>query len=160
MKKIEDIAIPVGKIPSGLFIICAKSQEGVIDGFLGSWVQQVSFNPLLVSLCVKAGRPASETILKKEKFSINIVGEHDKSFLKHFWSGYDANKNPFSEIEHVIDESGAVVMKSSLATLVCEPISITQPGDHNLVVAKVIDSHIQHPDATPMVHTRKSGLSY
>ena len=44
---------PVGHIPSGLFIICGfdKSSER-IDGYLASWVQQVSFRPLMVALAI------------------------------------------------------------------------------------------------------------
>lgn len=151
----------VGHIPSGLFIITAHDKDADrIDGFLGSWVQQVSFDPLLVSLAIKPGRPCSDHILKKGRFTINVVGDHDKTFLKHFWSGYDPEKNPFAEIEHSIGSEGEVFIKGARSTIVAEPIEVLEPGDHNLIIAKVIDSAVHSDEAKSMVHQRKDGLSY
>ena len=66
-----DKATAVGHIPSGLFIITAKDGDtNTIDGYLGSWVQQVSFEPLLLSLCVKEGRPAYDAIMAGDLFTM------------------------------------------------------------------------------------------
>ena len=54
--------LAIGHIPSGLFIVCAKDDEK-IDGYLASWVQQVSFDPLLISLAIKPGRPVYDLII-------------------------------------------------------------------------------------------------
>lgn len=157
----KDIAIPVGNIPSGLFIVCAHDKESnKTDGFLASWIQQVSFDPLLVTLAVKPGRPCSDQILKKSVFSINIVGDHDTSYLKHFWSGYDEQKNPFAELDHEVTSDNGVILKSAKSTLICRPKEIINPGDHNLVVAEVIDSVTHEDKSKPKIHLRKSGTDY
>lgn len=155
----EKKASAVGHIPSGLFIVCAKDGDR-IDGFLGSWVQQVSFEPLLISLCIKPGRPASDKILAGETFTVNIVGDHDKNYLKHFWSGYDPEKNPFSEIPHSTNEHGGVVIEAAKSVVTCKLKQALEPGDHQLVIAEVLDSAVHEVEAKPMVHVRKSGLSY
>lgn len=159
MSDTKRISVPVGHIPSGLFIICGQDSEGKIDGFLGSWVQQISFSPLLISLCVKPGRPAYDSIKAGQKFTINIVGEHDKSYLKHFWSGYDPKKNPFAEVPHQVKD-GAVVLDGAKSTLVCRLRDVYSPGDHEVVVAEILESFVQDENARPMVHIRKSGLDY
>ena len=157
----KDMAAAVGHIPSGLFIVCALDESsGQIDGFLASWVQQVSFEPLLVSLGIKPGRPAYDLIKAGKTFTINVVGDHDKNYLKHFWSGYDPDKNPFSELPHQTREDGAVIMEQAKSTIVCKLKDSHQPGDHEIVIADVLDSVVSHTDATPTVHIRKSGLSY
>lgn len=161
MSEETSFSTAVGHIPSGLFIVCAKDQESErIDGFLASWVQQVSFDPLLISLAVKPGRPASDHILAKKRFTVNVVGDHDKSYLRHFWSGYDAEKNPFAEIEHSVLDNGEVVLNGARSTIIAEVVEVHSPGDHNLVIAKVIDSKVQSQEAKSMVHQRKDGLSY
>lgn len=160
MGEVTPVAASVGSIPSGLFIVCAKDPKGEgIDGFLGSWIQQVSFDPLLVSLAVKSGRPAADYILKGEVFTINVVGEHDKSFLKHFWSGYQEDVNPFKELSYRI-EQGGVVLESAKSAMICQLKETSLPGDHNLVVAKVIDGVVNEQKAKSSVHLRKSGLDY
>ena len=158
----EEPATGVGHIPSGLFIVCSPDagREGRWDGFLASWVQQVSFDPLLVSLCIKDGRPCAHHILEGGPFSINTLGNDHKGVLKHFWSGYDQDKNPFSVISHKTGEAGELVLEQSRSTLLCQKVSSSKPGDHHVVIAKVLKSLVTHGDVPSMVHLRKSGLDY
>jgi len=151
----------VGHIPSGLYIVVVEDRDsGVIDGFLGSWIQQISFIPPLVTMGMKPGRPAYDLISKGVPFSINIVGEHDKSFLKHFWKGYDPAENPFKELGLQRFESGTVFLNQAKSALECQLVSSSKPGDHDLVVAEVLASFIISEEAKSMVHLRKTGASY
>jgi len=149
----------VGQIPSGLFIVCAQ-KDGAIDGYLASFVQQVSFDPLLLCLAVRPGRPAYDLIKAGVTFSINVVGDHDRSFLRHFWSGYDPAVNPFSEIPHRVEDSGTVTLTGAKAVIEARLVDSVQPGDHEVLFAEVLGSRVLHEDAKPQIHTRKSGLDY
>ena len=155
-------AAAVGHIPSGLFIVCAPdtNQKGRWDGFLASWIQQVSFDPLLVSLCIQEGRPSAQQILEGHPFSINVLGDAHKNILKHFWSGYDPKKNPFEEIEYNTGAAGELFLNSCRSVIVCKKVSSSQPGDHHMVIAEVIKSFINDNSANSMIHTRHSGLKY
>ena len=154
-------ALAVGHIPSGLFIICSYDEDvKKMDGFLGSWVQQVSFDPLLISLCIKPGRPAYEHIKSGKPFFVNIVGEHEKNYLKHFWKGYDPATNPFSEIPHTISEEGTILIDAAKSSIVCKLSSCSKPGDHEVIIAEVLQSYVNDEKAKPTVHIRKSGLDY
>lgn len=154
-------ATSVGHIPSGLFIVAVSDSEGkTIDGYLASWVQQVSFNPLIVSLAIKPGRPAYELIKSGQPFAINIVGDHDKSYLKHFWKGYDPANNPFNELPHEKGQNGGVILKQAKSAIECKLISALKPGDHDIVFAEVLSSYVMNEEAKPMVHIRKSGADY
>lgn len=154
-------ATSVGHIPSGLFIVAVKDQESTtIDGYLASWVQQVSFNPLIISLAVKPGRPAYDLIKSGKPFAINIVGDHDKSYLKHFWKGYDPASNPFSELPHEIGQNGGVILKQAKSAIECRLVSTSKPGDHDIVFAEVLSSYVMNEEAKPLVHIRKSGADY
>lgn len=151
----------VGHIPSGLFIVTAQhGGTNTIDGFLASWVQQVSFEPLLVSLCIKSGRPVYDAIKSGALFTINVVGKHDGTYLKHFWQGFDSNKNVFNAIEHEVRGDGAVLITQAKSSIVCRLKSSSQPGDHEVIIAEVVDSIVHDEDAKPQVHIRKSGLDY
>ena len=149
----------VGQIPSGLFIVCAR-RDDVIDGYLASFIQQVSFEPLLLAIAVRPGRPAYDLIKAGVTFSINVVGDHDKSFLRHFWSGYDPAANPFAEIPHRVEDSGTVTLTGAKAVVEARLVDTVQPGDHEVVFAEVTGSRVLDEDAKPMVHLRKSGLDY
>lgn len=154
-------ATSVGHIPSGLFIVSVKDQETqIVDGYLASWVQQVSFDPLIISLAMKPGRPAYDLIKSGNPFAINITGDHDKTYLKHFWKGYDPAQNPFAELPHKIGEHGGVILDQAKSAIECQLISSQKPGDHEIVFAKVLSSYVMSEESKPMVHIRKSGADY
>ena len=94
---------PVGRIPSGLFIVTAilDDQE---DGFLASWIQQASFTPLLLSVAMKPGRPCYDAVKAHGRFVVNIVDEANKGLLKNFWKGYSPDESPFADLEHEVVE--------------------------------------------------------
>ena len=154
---VSEIAIGVGQIPSGLFIVVAEGEKQ-IDGYLASWVQQISFNPLLVSFAINSSRPGYDTIISGKPFSINVVGDHDMQYMRHFWSSYD--ESPFGQIEHERFGDGVIAIKAAKAVIECEFVSKSQPGDHEIVVARVISSKILQKESKPKVHIRKSGLDY
>lgn len=157
----SDKATAVGLIPSGLFIVAIQDKDTqATDGYLASFVQQVSFNPMIISLAIKPGRPAYDLIKKGLPFAVNIVGDHDKTFLKHFWKGYDPANSPFKEIPHHIGEFGGLILDQSKAALECVMVSAVQPGDHEVIFAEVKSSHVMSTEGKPMVHIRKSGADY
>lgn len=154
-------ATAVGHIPSGLFIVSVKDPDGnTVDGYLASWVQQVSFDPLIVSLSIKPGRPAYDLIKSGKAFAINIIGDHDKSYLKHFWKGYDPANNPFTELPYVVGQNGGIILEQAKSAIECQMVSSVTPGDHDIIFAKVLSSYVMNNDAKPLVHVRKSGADY
>jgi flavin reductase (DIM6/NTAB) family NADH-FMN oxidoreductase RutF len=157
----SDVATAVGHIPSGLFIVSVMdSDTRKIDGYLASWVQQVSFNPLLISLAIRPGRPAYDLIKSGKVFSVNVVGDHDKTYLRHFWKGYDPNTNPFGELNHTIAPHGGVILLQAKSSMECQLVESFKPGDHEIVIAKVLSSAHMAEEAKPMVHIRKTGMDY
>ena len=157
----EEKFIAVSHIPSALYVTCAKdNKSGKIDGFLASWVQQVSFEPLLISICIKSERLSFDSIKEGEVFSMNIVGEHNKQIMKPFWSGYPEGQSPFDELEHSISEEGGIVLKDAKSTLICKAREITSPGDHNLVVAEVLNTIVSNPESETVVHKRRTAFDY
>ncbi|MCO4793556.1 MAG: flavin reductase family protein [Bacteriovoracaceae bacterium] len=153
----KEKASAVGHIPSGLFIVSVKDGDQK-DGYLASWVQQVSFKPLLVSLAISPSRPGYESIVSGKTFTINTVGEHDTQFMRHFWKSYE--ESPFGEIPHEVSDNDGIIIKGAKSTIECKFVSKSEPGDHEIVVAEVIGSYVNNEEASPKVHIRKSGLDY
>jgi len=101
-------AAAVGRIPSGLYIITTLF-EGRKEGFLGSWVQQAAFAPLLVSIALKPGRACHAAIKAQGRFCINIVGHNNGGLMKPFWTVKEG-VDPFAGIEHVVTARGNVLL--------------------------------------------------
>lgn len=152
-------ATAVGHIPSGLFIISVE-HEGNKEGYLASWVQQVSFDPLIVAFTIKSDRPGYQAIKSGTPFAVNIVGEHETQYLRHFWSGFDPDNNPFNQIDHQTGPNGGLFINDAKSSIECKYLSTTNPGDHEVVFAEVLNSKVHNEETKPKVHIRKSGLDY
>jgi flavin reductase (DIM6/NTAB) family NADH-FMN oxidoreductase RutF len=159
MSDLKNQAEAVGHIPSGLFIITSFDGEQK-TGYLASWVQQVSFNPMLVAFTIKPERPGYGHIVSGKPFAINIVGDHEANYLKHFWSGFNPEKSSFDEIAHEVSEKGSVILTQAKSSIECVFSSKGTPGDHEVIFAEVINSYHHNAEAKPKVHIRKSGLDY
>ena len=150
----------VGDIPSGLYIVCTNNSDGTKDGYLASWVQQASFSPLIISLSINPGRPGYEHITSGGLFTINIVGDKNSGYLKHFWKGYPPGEGPFGEVSHKISDNGGILMEEVKSTLECKMTSKAKAGDHDIVFAEVLASYPMNEDCKSKVHLRKNGLDY
>ncbi|MBL6989181.1 MAG: flavin reductase family protein [Bacteriovoracaceae bacterium] len=160
MRKVDKV-IPVGHIPSGLFVVCAKNtKSGSIDGYLASWLQQISFKPLLIAVAIKPSRSGYQDIISGETFSVNIVGENESDFLQHFVRGYSEDDNPFIKLNHKVSDDGGIILENVKSVLDCKYVSKTIPGDHEIIIAEVIASYIVNDDTRPRVHVRETGDDY
>ena len=149
----------VGKILSGLYIVAATDGKEC-DGFLASWVQQISFDPLLLTVAIKPGRPCYDLINSGGLFTINVVGEDNTSVMKPFWSGHQPGVNPFADLETSTTENGSIVLDQAVSVIECRMVSSSKPGDHELVIAEVVSSKVVNGNDKPKGHLRKSGLDY
>ena len=151
--------VPVGKIPSGLFIITVADGESK-EGFLGSWVQQASFDPLMLSIAIEPERPVLERIREVGCFCVNVVGHQNIGLLKPFWGGAKPGVNPLDALDTFTTPRGNTVLSDSMAAMECELRETIQAGDHVLVFGEVVETHLLKPEDKPMIHVRKTGASY
>lgn len=158
MEEISNLAAAVGKIPSGLFIVTSVL-EGKKEGYLGSWIQQASFSPLLINVAIRPGRPCYDAIKAHGRFCVNVMGGKNGGAMKPFWNP-DSTPDPFAAIEWSLSPRGNIIIGTALAAIECEVRSAFTPGDHEILFAEVVDGHILQPEDKPLTHVRKSGLGY
>jgi len=151
------IGAAVGRIPSGCSILTVE-HAGRATGVLVSWVQQASFEPLCLSVCLKAGRPAAELIADSGKFLLNVLGDDPKPMFRHFGRGFTLEEDAFAGLEAERTPFGPL-LKACIAHLGCAVTQKINAGDHDLYVASVVEGDVLE-GATPYVHLRSSGLSY
>jgi flavin reductase (DIM6/NTAB) family NADH-FMN oxidoreductase RutF len=156
-----DWAKALGRIPSGLFILTAKL-GGSSTGMLASWIQQVSFEPPMVTVAVRKGRFVAGWLEQNPYFCLNQLGQGQKDLLKHFGAGFDPDAQAFSgqSLKHT-ETHQSIVLESAMSFMECHMIqAFTTSGDHDLIVAQVISGGILNEELEPSIHLRKSGLHY
>lgn len=156
-ENLEKIGAAIGHIPSGCSILTV-AREDRATGLLVSWVQQASFDPPLVSVCIKSGRPASQMVEASECFLLNIIGDDPSEMFKHFGKGFAPDDDAFVGISTRTTQFGPLI-ESCIAHLGCRVTDKLAAGDHDLFIGEVVAGGVV--DGTkPYIHIRRNGLSY
>jgi flavin reductase (DIM6/NTAB) family NADH-FMN oxidoreductase RutF len=151
----------LGKVPSGLAIATAQ-HGGQRTGFLASWYQQISFDPPLVAVCIKAGRPIQALMEGSGHFALNLLAEGDFASLKRYGKGFEPGVDPWAEDPaSLLDGPPAPVFAEGFAHLVLKHVRVLDAGgDHLIHVGEVVAGEVRNPEAKPYIHIRKDGFGY
>lgn len=151
----------LGKIPSGLAIATAQCGADR-TGFLASWFQQVSFDPPLVMVCVKAGRPIEALIKASGYFALNLLAEGDFASLKRYGKGFEPGQDPWAETPEELlgGQLSPVFAKGFSYLLLKHTRTLDAGGDHLVHIGEVVGGQQQDPEAKPYIHLRKDGFGY
>jgi len=154
----KQLAAALGRIPSGLFILTARQGEGE-TGMLASWVQQCSFVPPLVSLCVQPGREIAAWLQPEATFTLNILDDTQTDMIVHFGRGFALDQPAFDGLEVERSAEWPPVLTDALACLHGRVLSRQTVGDHDLLIGTIVAGRMLG-EGQPMVHLRKSGMHY
>lgn len=154
----SDIASPLGRVPSGVFILTAEWQ-GKRTGMLSSWVMQASFSPPMVTVAVHRERYLIPWLVPGTPVAINILADDEKDMISHFGRGFADPEQAFVGVDLLEDQSGAPVLADALGYLAGAVVSALDTGDHRLHAVEIHDGRMLR-EGTPMIHVRKNGLKY
>jgi flavin reductase (DIM6/NTAB) family NADH-FMN oxidoreductase RutF len=153
------IAAAMGRIPSGLFILTA-AHEDHRAGMLASWVQQVCFQPPMVSVAVGKGRPIMPLISESRRFGLCQLPRGEKVIFRKFAGGTEMNEDPFLGFELVQNTvTGVPILVHCMSYIECElSCHMDVEGDHDLFVGIVRGGNFFSGE--PHVHIRENGFKY
>ncbi|MBL9124349.1 MAG: flavin reductase [Planctomycetaceae bacterium] len=157
------LAAVLGRLPSGIFILSARTSahgQSLETGMLASWVMQAGFEPPMVTVAVGSKRYLAEWLAHGEPFALSLVGHEQASFLKHFGKGFEPGEPAFAGLELTRSPAGLPVLRASLGYLECRVRSHVDSEDHRIFLAEVLAGELFDADTRPMVHVRKNGLHY
>lgn len=158
-KQRQGVGSALAQIPQGLFILTARHEDRR-TGMLASWVQQVSFEPPMVSVAVAKGRAIMPLISESRYFCLCQIPTSEKILLRKFAAGVDVGDDPFLgfELTHPT-VPGLPILTNSLSFLECEvACHVDVEGDHDLFVGLVKAGG--YNGGEPVVHLRTDGFKY
>lgn len=153
------ISTVLGCIPSGVYILTAQHEDRRL-GMLASWVQQVCFEPPMVSVAVAKGRAIMPLISESRRLALCQIGEDDKLLQRKFANTPDINDDPFLGFDLVPGYfPGLPILRQTSGFLECElACHMDVEGDHDLFVGKVVNAG--YNAGRPLVHLREDGFAY
>jgi len=156
--ELSDVSLALGRVPSGLFVLTARDGQRE-TGMLVSWVQQCSFEPPQISVCVRQGRDVLAWLGDGAAFTLNVIGQGQKKFVSHFGKGFGLDEDAFVGVSLDRMPGEAPILTDALAHLRCRVAGRIDAADHCLLIAAVVGGRLQHA-GEPHCHSRKSGLKY
>lgn len=150
----------LGAIPSGQFVLTSAFEDRRL-GVLVGWVQQVCFEPPMVSISIQKGTPIMPLISESRQFGLCQVGEDDRVMVRKFGGQADLGDDPFlgqQLIKPLLPKLPILAAAKSYLELelVCH---MDVEGDHDVFVGTVRNAGFQAP-FTPAVHIREDGMVY
>lgn len=158
----ENIGPVLGRIPSGVFILSARSPAGEETGMLASWLQQASFEPPAVTLAVNKKRYLNDWLQPGAFVALSLVGETQKQLLGHFGKGFEPGQPAFEGQLTEQTPAGITVLAEALGWMEGKISNSIDAGDHQVYVVNITDGKAFEKLSTekPFVHIRKTGFGY
>jgi flavin reductase (DIM6/NTAB) family NADH-FMN oxidoreductase RutF len=144
-------------IPYGLFGLGAGEGEKATVATV-NWVTQVSFQPPLVAVGVKADTGAFERIKETRKFTVSVFESGQKDLAFAFFKHVDPAGGKFGDIAYETGTTGAPILVDAPAWWECEVTDIVERGDHAVVVGQVVEAGVRR-EANPLT-LKEIGLNY
>ena len=157
---LTDVAVALGRVPSGLFVVAARNRDGVETAFLASWVQQAGFDPPALSVAVGDDRAALDFLRAPgSAFTVSVIADSEKAQVGPFARGVAPAAGALDDAPVERTPSGQAVVAGCLAWLECHTLDHARSGDHVVVLAEVVEARGGRDDL-PAIHVRRNGLSY
>ena len=126
-----------GLFATGVTIIIAEV-DGQVHAMTANSVTSVSLDPLLMLFCPSRKARMVQELAGLTRFTINILRQDQQSLSSYFAGGWKDSAPPVFEF---VDSPAGPCLEGALATIGCRTHSITEGGDHYLVLGEVIFLH-------------------
>jgi flavin reductase (DIM6/NTAB) family NADH-FMN oxidoreductase RutF len=153
----DQVAPVIAAMPSGACVMTAGDDK-TGTSLLASWTQQCSFDPPMITVAVKVGRPIEALLDATGHFVLNLIGEEPNEMFDHFGKGFAPGEPAYQGLEVRTDPAGVIVQKC-LGYLACKVVAKHRTGDHHVYVGEILRGEMLS-EGKPYVHLRKTGFNY
>jgi flavin reductase (DIM6/NTAB) family NADH-FMN oxidoreductase RutF len=137
------------RLTSGVYVI-GVAHAARINAFTAAWLTQVSYDPLLVALSVKASHASYPLLVESGAFVVNVLREGQTDLARHFGTRSGREVDKVAGTRWRAGQFGAPVLSDAVAFLECRVTGTLPAGDHVIVVAEAVDGAVLDEDASPL----------
>ena len=138
-------------------ITCIDENQGH-HGITISSFNSVSLEPPLILWSLKRHSRLMPWVEVGKKHLIHVLERSQENLAMHFAT---VKQEQFVNVGHKLAASGLTQINDCVAYYECETVSVHLGGDHNIIVAKVINLK-NHPEKEPLIFARSKfvGLDF
>ena len=140
----------------GVYILSSVN-EGEYCVSTITWVSQASFEPPMISVCIKRNSASYEIVKKRGEFILHLLGDNQNELASTFFKPTIFENQKLNGQEFSL-ANNLPLLKDIPAYIQCKVVEILENGDHPLFLAEVVDAKINN-DSNPL-ELRKTGWTY
>lgn len=129
----------LGQFPTGVCVVTAAPAGAPLAGMVVGSFTAVSLDPPLVAFLPDRSSSSWPKIETAGKFCVNILGADQEALCRRFAS---KSADKFDGIAHRLAQSGSPILDDCVAWIDCDIASVTEAGDHFIVLGKVNELQI------------------
>jgi len=143
---------------TGVTVITCLDEDRNHHGITISSFNSVSLEPPLILWSLKQHSRLMHWVEVGKKHLIHVLERTQEDLAMHFAT---VKQDQFVSVGHQVAPSGLCQIDDCVAYYECETISVHTGGDHNIIVAKVINLK-NHPEKEPLIFARSKfvGLDF
>lgn len=137
------------RIPYALYVVGVGRGE-TVGAYTANWICQTSFEPPLLMLGVRKGARHHQLIAEERVLTVNFLASDQKKIAAAFMRWRDPENGRFGDIPFTTGRTGSPILTDAPAWVECEVLRIVAGGDHDVVVAEVVEAGVVR-DAPPLM---------
>lgn len=143
----------LGRFASGVTVV-STVQDGTDHAMTASAFTSVSLDPPLVLVCSHKTSRFHEAVLETGIWGVSILAEEGIAASAWFAHRGRPLEDQMQGIAYHRGESGVALLDESLAWLECTTVSVTDGGDHSILVGAVTGAAVRDEIDDPLLYYR------
>ena len=144
-------------IPYGLYVLGTK-QGDELGASTVNWLTQVSFEPPLLAMGVKADGDACQHLRANGDFALSILGTGQKDIAFAFFKSTEQDSQSVNGYAYETRETGAPILVDAPAWVEARVTDVVERGDHAVIVAEVTGAGVRRE--TEVLTLAECGVNY
>jgi len=143
----------VGRFATGVTVITTMLPDGERHAMTCNSFTSVSLEPVLVLFCAEKVARFHDAVLEAGTWAVSVLSRsHEDASRQFALRGRDL-ATQFDGLDVVPGPTtGSPVLRDALAALECRTTSVTDAGDHTVVVGEVLSTSLPAPGAEPLLY--------
>jgi flavin reductase (DIM6/NTAB) family NADH-FMN oxidoreductase RutF len=150
----DDFKAALGSWPAGVTIVTTRD-NGKVYGLTVSSFSSLSFDPLMVLVCINNTNNFLDMAKKSGVFAVSILSQGQDSISNAFAASGREPVDSYAEFGVTDMETGCPVFEGATAQLDCELDQAVEAGDHTIIVGRVVGCSAE-VDREPLIYYRRA----
>jgi flavin reductase (DIM6/NTAB) family NADH-FMN oxidoreductase RutF len=148
----SELRAAIGHFATGVTVITSARGDTHPLGSTANAISSVSLDPPLVLVCLRRESETLAALLQHRRFAVNVLGDGQHGVAQRFaksssaaqWEGIHYRRSP----------DGVPLLTDALATLQCALHDVSDGGDHQIVIGRVLDVEHASDHTRPLLFYR------